>query len=72
MGILDRIQERREARAEVEREVTAFMKKNPDATQREVTRAMKKKWGEKYGASPQWLILLLQILPLILKIFNIQ
>lgn len=72
LGIRERIQERQKARAEIEKDVKAFIDKNPNATKREVQAAMKKKWAAKYaGASPAWLEILMQLLPIILKLFGI-
>lgn len=71
--IMDRIQERQRARSEAERDVKAFLSRNPDASAKEVRAAMREKWQGRYGAaSPAWLALLLQLLPLILKIFGIE
>lgn len=72
-GIMDRIRERQQARAEAERDVKAFLARNPNASAREVRVEMRKKWQGRYGtASPAWLALLLQLLPLILKMFGIE
>lgn len=72
MGIMDRIAERQRARAEAERDVKAYLSRNPEASAKEVRSAMRAKWHGRYGASPAWLALLLQLLPLILKMFGVE
>lgn len=70
--MIERISERQEARKEIEKDVAAFVKQNPRASKAEIRAAMKKRWSAKYaGESPAWLNLLLQLLPLVLKIFGI-
>jgi hypothetical protein len=70
VSIRERITERQKARAEIERDVKAYLAANPDASRQKITSVMRSRWREKYGASP-WLELLLQLLPLILKIFGL-
>lgn len=71
--LFDRITERQKARAEAERDVKAYLARNPEASAVQVRYAMRTKWKDRYGAAaPAWLALLLQLLPLILKIFGIE
>lgn len=71
--LFDRIAERQKASAEAERDVKAYLARNPEASAKQVRAAMREKWQGRYGAaSPAWLALLLQLLPLILKMFGIE
>ena len=71
MSVMDNIRERQKARKEAEKDIVAYMQANPDASRAEVTAAMKAKWRKKYAGNMDWMALLMQLLPLLLKLLGL-
>lgn len=69
---IERRKRRREARAAYStamEEVSDYMEANPDATAEEVQAAVENQFRGRHSSGSLWLALLLQFLPIIVKLF---